>query len=177
MIGASDDVRMIVKANADFVGRHNSIDYKFEKGKEYDIPWLAGDHVIGNQPGKLSKIDEFKMPQTEGGPKLDIVVTGDVITMGQPREIPKPKEVEKLDSPDKEPDEEQKEEKKPELTPKEEIPVEVKKESLQPRIKLPINFDNYKIKELRKFALKYGLKAKDTDTDELREQIKKELGY
>ena len=38
------------------------------------------------------------------------------------------------------------------------------------------NLDNMSIKELRAFAKKKGLKSKDTDTAELRAEIKKELG-
>ncbi len=37
------------------------------------------------------------------------------------------------------------------------------------------DLDNMSIKELRVFAKKKGLKAKDTDTDELREEILKEI--
>ena len=37
------------------------------------------------------------------------------------------------------------------------------------------DLDRMSIKELRDFATKKGLKAKDTDTKELREEIKKEL--
>ena len=38
------------------------------------------------------------------------------------------------------------------------------------------DLDNMSIKELRAFAKKKGLKSKDTDTAELRAEIKKELG-
>ncbi len=38
------------------------------------------------------------------------------------------------------------------------------------------DLENMNMKELRAFAKEKGLKSKDTDTDELREEIKKEIG-
>ncbi len=42
--------------------------------------------------------------------------------------------------------------------------------------KVSPDLDNMNMKELRAFVNEKGLKAKDTDTKELREEIKKEIG-